>query len=101
MWIKFYPYTLERFSHVSPAGAPTALCCQTNEVTAFHSLTGHKEREREKIIPSVLDLFMDLSLITSLVATSHLKHDIFSTWSVQSNGAGTVLFTLSCVQQKK
>lgn len=104
MWIKFYPYTLERFSHVSPAGVPTALCCQRNEVTGL-SQSHRTQRGREKkkkIPPSLLDLFRDLSLITGLVATSRLKQHLYiSTWCVQSSGALTVLFTLSCIQKEK
>lgn len=40
VWIKFHPYALELFSHVSLTEAPLAFCCQRNYVTGFHGLPG-------------------------------------------------------------
>lgn len=68
MWIKFHPYALELFSHVSPGGAPVAFCCQRNYVTGFHSLAGPKERINPPL--SFLDFFLELLLLTSLEENS-------------------------------
>lgn len=50
VWIKFHPYALELFSHVSPAELLVAFCCQRNYVTGFHSLSGPTERESALLI---------------------------------------------------
>lgn len=61
MLIQFHPYALELFSHVSPAGAPVALCCQRNYVTDCD-----RAQRQNKPSSSFLDLFFELLLLTSL-----------------------------------
>lgn len=64
-----HPYALELFSHVSPAGMPTAICCQRNYVTVFHNLTGPKD----KASSSFLDFFLELLLLMSLEGSSRVE----------------------------
>lgn len=65
MWIKFHPYALELFSHVSPTGAPTAFCCQKNYVTG---LSQPRSTQREnKTLFVFFSFFFFLFLLGTVV----------------------------------
>lgn len=65
VWIKFHPYALELFSHVSPAEPPVAFCCQRNYVTGFHSLSGPRT-----LFLIIFFFFLELLFLTSLEESS-------------------------------